>query len=211
MTLGGTREYLTCEWPVLVCVPEKYPYCKYCINWCKYEPNFNRHSCRLTGEWLFDTEHEIGELCPLRVTYPIAFDIEDNQYCSAANKPQNTTIADAFLAEIEKGGYVPILYTYKSFAENFLNMSALSKYDFWVAQYASKCTYTGPYTIWQHSGDKQPNHPAGACAGVTGSCDLNTAYKDYAAKPTEPEPNYKALYEEAQGRIDKMKNYIAGA
>ena len=139
---------------------------------------------------------------PYKLSYPIAFDIEDNQYCSVAQKSSNTAIADAFLTEIAAGGYTPLLYTYKSFAESFLNMPALSQYDFWVAQYSSVCTYKEAYTIWQHTGD------AGRCEGVNGPCDLNTAYKDYAAPAGT---DYKTLYKEAQERIDKMKNFIAGA
>ncbi len=109
---------------------------------------------------------------PYRLAYPIAFDIEDTMYQSMG-KATNTEIAKAFLATIEQAGYYGILYTYKNFAETYLDMAKLAQFDVWIAQYAAKCTYLGKYGIWQYSG-------SGQCSGVSGACDLNIAYKDYA-------------------------------
>lgn len=135
-----------------------------------------------------------------QLTYPIAFDIESISQSESSgacydkmSKTDNTAICAAFLDEIEKAKYYGILYTYKSFAENYLDMTALKQYDMWIAQYALKCTYSGNYGIWQYSGDK------GRCDGVPTACDLNVSYMDYAtiikqaglngfAKPTEPTP-----------------------
>lgn len=111
--------------------------------------------------------------------YPVVFDIEDTSDSGTPyhkfGKSLCTSISAAFLDEIEQAGYYGMLYTYKSFAENCLDMAALAKYDLWIAQYAGACTYTGKYGIWQYAGD------AGRCDGVTGACDLNVSYKDYAA------------------------------
>lgn len=115
---------------------------------------------------------------PYTVTYPIAFDIEDNQYCSISQKANNTAIAKAFLSEIEASKYYGVLYSYKSFVLSYLNMSELAKYDFWLAHYTAKTDYTGKYGIWQHHGDVAGY--IGSCPGVNGACDLNTAYKDYS-------------------------------
>lgn len=113
-----------------------------------------------------------------QLMYPIAFDIEDtsetgtpyNRYV----KSDNSAIVAAYLDEIEKAGYYGMLYTYKSFAENYLDMSALKKYDLWIAHYAAKNGYAGSCGIWQYAGD------SGRCGGVNGACDLNISYKDYA-------------------------------
>ena len=109
---------------------------------------------------------------PYRLTYPIAFDIEDSMYQSMG-KAINTEIAKAFLSTVEEAKYYGILYTYKNFAESYLDMNQLSRFDLWIAQYGSKCTYQGKYGIWQYAGND------GRCAGVSGACDLNIAYKDY--------------------------------
>lgn len=116
-----------------------------------------------------------------KLTYPIAFDIEDTSATryDQMSKADNNAIVAAFLDEIEAANYYGMLYTYKSFAENYLDMSKLGKYDFWLAQYANKVTYKGSYGIWQHKGDV-PGF-VGYCPGVTGACDLNISYKDYAS------------------------------
>jgi GH25 family lysozyme M1 (1,4-beta-N-acetylmuramidase) len=110
------------------------------------------------------------------IDYPIAFDIEDKQY-QTMGRTLNTSITVAFLNEVAAAGLAPLLYTYKAFADAYLDMAQISA-DVWIAQYADKCTYSGPYTIWQHSG-------SGKCDGVAGACDLDVAYKDYAVAVAE--------------------------
>jgi GH25 family lysozyme M1 (1,4-beta-N-acetylmuramidase) len=147
-----------------------------------------------------------------QLDYPIAFDIEDSIY-TKMTKAENTAIVNAFLPVIEKAGYYGLLYTYKSFAESYLNMPDLAAYDVWIAQYASKCTYGGKYGIWQYNGDVKGF--VGSCPGVIGACDLNVAYKDYAAiiraaglndpAPIKTDP----ALEEAMVRITDLEDAIA--
>lgn len=116
-------------------------------------------------------------LAPYSLQYPVAFDIEDTSSAGVRYdlmpKADNAAIAAAFLDDIQKAGYYAMLYTYKSFAESYLDMSKLGKYDFWLAQYAEKPTYKGVFGIWQYTG-------SGTCPGVTGACDLNISYRDYS-------------------------------
>ena len=109
-----------------------------------------------------------------RVAYPIILDFEDDQYKSAAQKAANTAICKAFLGEVEKLGYYAMLYTYTNFAQNYLDMSALRAYDFWVADYRGYVGYRGAYGIWQYSSTGRVN-------GISGNVDLNKAYKNYPA------------------------------
>lgn len=136
--------------------------------------------CQTAAAAKFAAQKTIEEIKAYDVLeYPVVFDIEDTSDSGTPyqklGKSLSTYIADAFLSEIEQAGYYSMLYTYKSFAENCLDMAALGKYDFWVAQYANACTYAGKYGIWQYAGD------SGHCDGVTGACDLNVAYRDYAS------------------------------
>lgn len=144
---------------------------------------------------------------PYVLTYPVAFDIEDQQY-THMTKAENTAITNAFLQRIEQARYYGILYTYKYFAEGNLNMSDLAAYDMWIAQYASSCTYKGDYGIWQYAGEK------GTCGGVKTACDLNIAYKDYAgiiaaAGLNAPGIDKSTALEEAQDRIRELEEAIA--
>lgn len=128
--------------------------------------------------------HETLELVkPYVLDYPIAFDIEDTSDAGTRydkmSKADNSAICAAFLSTIQRSGYYGLLYTYTSFAQNYLDMTALPEWDVWIAQYANSVTYKGTYGIWQYKGDVAGF--VGSCPGVTGACDLNVAYKDYAA------------------------------
>ena len=65
-----------------------------------------------------------------------------------------------------------MLYTYASFANNYLNMQELRAYDFWLAEYSTKPSYKGEYGIWQYTGN-------GRCDGIPTVCSLDIAYQDY--------------------------------
>ncbi len=120
---------------------------------------------------------------PYRLTYPIAFDIEDTSDTGTRydqmSKADNSAICEAFLTAVRRGGYYGMLYTYTSFAQQYLDMTALAGCELWLAQYANAVTYQGQYGIWQYKGDV-PGF-VGSCPGVDGACDLNVAYKDYSA------------------------------
>lgn len=159
---------------------------------------------------------------PYSLEYPIAFDIEDTSDSGTRydkmSKADNTAIAKAFLSTIKEANYSAILYTYTSFAENFLDMSALKDWDLWIAQYAGKVTYKGDYSIWQYKGDA-PGF-IGSCEGVSGSCDLNYSYKDYAEiikssglnEPliTANDCNCASEVDVLQKRIKELEEQVAG-
>ena len=112
-------------------------------------------------------------LAPYRLTMPLAFDIEDAATYKALGRAQSSAVAAAFLEEAKAQGYYPLLYTYTSFAQSYLDMSALSAYDLWLADYRGYMGLKGA-SIWQHTSD-------GWVDGISGRVDLNIAYKDYPA------------------------------
>lgn len=115
-------------------------------------------------------------VAPFNLTYPIAFDIEDRMYYDM-DKSLNTDICNAFMSVISEGEYVPILYTFKSFTDRFIDMSKI-KHDVWIAQWGLETTYKGDYTIWQYSSTSR-------ISGITGDVDMNYCYKDYPKYITE--------------------------
>lgn len=107
--------------------------------------------------------------------YPLAYDIED----SSQSGLSNTVIGNmckSFCDVLEKAGCYVCLYSYASFLSGKIPANILSKYDVWVANFttADKPYYNGSYGMWQHS-DK------GRVDGISGSVDLDIAYKDYPA------------------------------
>lgn len=102
---------------------------------------------------------------------PVYFDMEtEDQVALSASAA--TAIARAFCEKIESGGYYSGIYCNKFFARDELNADQLSDYHFWIAQYASACTYDGPYGMWQYS-------ETGSVPGIKGNVDLNYCYYDY--------------------------------
>ena len=84
------------------------------------------------------------------ISYPVAFDMEDNVYFDFT-KEQNNAIAAAFMDQIRSLSYYPILYSYTAFLNNRLDMSRMTHYDVWVADYRGYVGYKGKYGIWQNS------------------------------------------------------------
>ena len=112
-------------------------------------------------------------LAPYCLAMPVALDIEDAATYKSLGRAYNSAVAAAFLDEVRAAGYYPLLYTYTSFANSWLDMAALSKYDLWLADYRGVMGIPGA-AIWQHTSD-------GRVDGISGRVDLNIAYKDYPA------------------------------
>ena len=105
---------------------------------------------------------------------PIALDFEHATLYKRFSRTANSSLCAAFLSRVEELGRYCILYTYKSFAAAYLDMSALSRYDFWLAHYTARTDYTGPYGMWQYTS-------SGSVPGISGRVDCNHAYKNYPA------------------------------
>lgn len=142
---------------------------------------------RSVGAAVISAKAVIDLLKPYKLSYPVAYDIEYEKWNTSVGKGKiNTDLTIAFLEEIKKAGYYPMVYASKDFYENYLVESRLLGYDKWVAQYATACTYQKPYTIWQRSS-------SGTVDGIKGNVDLNYCYVDYPSiispsKPVEPIP-----------------------
>ena len=109
-----------------------------------------------------------------RILYPIAFDIEDASQ-TALGESTLTAMADAACSAIEAAGWYASIYCNKNWATNYLDMTALAKYDLWLAQWANAPTYTGhSFNMWQYSSK-------GRVPGISGNVDLDVAYMDFPA------------------------------
>ena len=116
----------------------------------------------------------LEKIKPYKLTMPVAFDYEDSKTYASLGKNNNTAICKEFLQTIQNAGYYSMLYTYTSFANSYLNMSDLSAFDTWIADYRGYVGYKGSYGIWQYSS-------TGTVPGISGNVDMNIAYKNYPA------------------------------
>lgn len=128
----------------------------------------------------------LEQLRGLEIDYPVAFDFEDGTVLGKGlTRAQYTAICRAFLARIRVGGYYPILYTGPSVIKAHLDLSQLTEYDLWLAQYTKEGTeHQYGQKMWQFSvaGGTNDYNKVGRVSGVPGECDCNWSYVGYAAK-----------------------------
>lgn len=111
-----------------------------------------------------------------KIQYPVILDLEET-FQGEIGKKKLTNMIDAFFAILMENNYFPMLYSYKSWIEQFLDMTELDKYAVWLAQVSDKVTYDGGYYIWQYSF-------SGKISGITFNgelmdVDLDVSYKDW--------------------------------
>jgi len=123
---------------------------------------------------------EIAKRFPQMITLPIAFDVEETNLSCLTMQGRDglANTINAFCFAVEQLGYYPTVYTYTSFAMQYINLKMIAERDFWVADYRSneelmQKQLRRDYGMWQYIGD------AGRCEGVTGACDRNYVYIDY--------------------------------
>ena len=124
-------------------------------------------------------------------TYPLFIDYE---WSGASNNSgrgdkistaQRTRVVKAFCEKIKAAGYYPGIYSGASWLNNQLDMTQLSAYDVWVAQYnkssggsiavsSGPSQYKRPYKIWQYTSE-------GKISGFSGNVDRNIGLFDYPA------------------------------
>ncbi len=112
----------------------------------------------------------IAALESMPVSFPVAFDIEDDVQ-KGLTPAQQQEIVNAFCTVIENAGYYPMVYTNKNW---FLTRLGPTVYDQWVAQYADACDYPLAFTVWQATSNC-------TVAGIRGRVDGEYLYKDYYA------------------------------
>lgn len=107
--------------------------------------------------------------------YPIYMDVEDPTQ-KALGKDLLTDIVVEFCETLEKAGYYVGIYSSASYFGTYMHESKLTGFDKWVAQWSTKCTYSGNYGMWQYGGETNLLR-TNKVAGVV--CDQDYAFKDY--------------------------------
>ncbi len=109
-----------------------------------------------------------------KLTYPVAFDIEDPSQAHLS-MTEISNITKTFCDYLEDQKYFVSVYSYASMLNSKMNSSVLSKYDIWVAHTGvSKPNFSGKYGMWQYSWK-------GSVSGISTDVDLDYSYKYYPA------------------------------
>lgn len=123
-----------------------------------------------------EVQHALRLLNGKRPEYPVFFDMEDaDGYKAKHGMPSNQGLVDickTFLLGVEDAGYYASLYASLSWLNNQLNSHELDRFDKWVAQWNTSCSYKKPYGIWQYT-------DSGKVEGINGNVDMNIAYTNY--------------------------------
>ena len=114
----------------------------------------------------------IKTISPYNITYPVVLDVEEQSQADLG-KSTLTKIVKAFLDELNAAGYYGMLYSNKSWLTYNLDMTKLTGYEVWLAQWNTVPTYTGDFGMWQYT-------CKGIVSGIDGYVDLNLSYKNYA-------------------------------
>ena len=142
-----------------------------------------------------EAQHALRLLNGKKPAYGVWFDVEDSQIANA----DLAATCQTFCGAMEAAGVYAGIYASLSWLNGKLNSPLLDKYDKWVAQWNSICTYKKPYGIWQYT-DKLL---------VSGkNFDGNWAYKDYPSiikAMSEPEKEEPDLTEAEAKKIARQE------
>ena len=113
---------------------------------------------------------------------PLWFDMEDadgykKKHSFKFSRANISAITQAFIDTIRAAGYQCGVYASKSWFEDYINVDADA---IWLAQWASKPTYSGKFDVWQNS-------DSGTVPGVTGKVDTNVLYTEFWKQQEEVE------------------------
>jgi GH25 family lysozyme M1 (1,4-beta-N-acetylmuramidase) len=111
-----------------------------------------------------------------RLDYPIFIDVEGTGSggqgrADHLDTATRTEVVRAFIETIRSAGYNGGVYSGRYWFYNNLDMSRLSQYVVWLAEYRDVPLYTGYYQIWQYTSK-------GRIDGIEGFVDLNLSYMD---------------------------------
>ena len=105
--------------------------------------------------------------------YPIYFDLEEQRQFAQGRK-FCSELVDTFCQYLEAAGYFAGLYISRSPLQTHITDHVAKRYALWIAEYNSKCNYTGSYGMWQHTAK-------GRIDGINGDVDLDICYVGYPA------------------------------
>ncbi len=112
-----------------------------------------------------------------KIQYPVILDLEET-FQGEIGKKKLTNMIDAFFSILMDNNYFPMLYSYKSWIEQYLDMTELDKYAVWLAQVSDEVTYDGGYYIWQYSFTGKVSGIINY-KGELADVDLDVSYKDW--------------------------------
>ena len=117
-----------------------------------------------------EAEYVIQALEDYSITYPVVFDLEKIGYDTARTDDLSvetaTQITQAFCQRVAQAGYRPMIYGNVAWLMDRIDLTQLTQYDRWLAQYQTSPTFPYQFSMWQYGNQ-------GTVAGIPGSVDMN--------------------------------------
>jgi len=118
----------------------------------------------------------LENLAGVGLDYPVVYDWEpvNSNTARTMGLEQDvlTDCAITFCETVEMMGYIPMVYYNMPVGYGRYDLSRLTQYDVWFAQYAKKPTMYYDYRIWQYT-------DSGEVDGIEGRVDMNLAFIPY--------------------------------
>ena len=117
----------------------------------------------------------LSRLEPYRayVTYPVVCDWEylggNNSRAYGVDAKVITQCVDAFCRRVEEAGYTPMLYFNEYCGYVKMDLSQLTRYQFWYAEYAGSPKFRYDFQMWQYSS-------SGKVAGISSGVDMDLCF-----------------------------------
>lgn len=122
----------------------------------------------------------LGWLKGKSLEYPVYIDVEDSVYQASAGKTRVTDAICGFCETMEKAGWYTGIYANSNWFKNYIDTSRLTQYDKWLAQWSTGRPTFLAHGLWQFGGET--NYIRNKTVnGISGTVDMNYAYKDFPA------------------------------
>lgn len=120
-----------------------------------------------------------------KIDFPIFYDWEYDSFNYA--KKQGVTVSKqlcsdmtkAFCEILENYGWYSGFYANIDYLNNFYNQATKDRFTCWVAQWSTKCTYSGQYGIWQYGAETNKIDNKKVDGVPSATVDKNYCYIDY--------------------------------
>ena len=122
-----------------------------------------------------EAEMALESLKGFDIAYPIAIDLEDvpdGSRTSDMTREDYTEVAIAFCERIKEAGYTPMIYCNSRWFTMNLDLSQLTEYNKWFAQYYNRPFFPYDFQIWQYTS-------TGKVDGIAGDVDMNISFVRY--------------------------------
>ncbi len=148
-------------------------------------------------EALEEADYFLARLEPYRqyITYPVVCDWEflggANSRAYGVDAKIITQCVAAFCQRVEEAGYHPMFYFNEYCGYVKFDLSKLTQYDFWFAEYAGKPSCIYNFQMWQFSSK-------GKVAGISSDVDMNLCFVPYPGATRRPGVTPEAPSESSQ-------------